>query len=171
MAMSPALHQWLEAAKPTALPRTQVLMAQLLWTLAGLGLCWAGLYWILQWAGPRGLLFAAPCLVVGLLKALFALDKVARRTLGRIDARGATRCALGFLSVRSWLLVAGMMVAGRLLRASPLPRADLGFLYVAVGSGLLVGSRTLWRRWWLLRPQVAAAATRPGALGEGRLEG
>jgi hypothetical protein len=156
--MSPALRDWLEASKPTASRRTQVLMAQLLWTLVGLGLCAAGFYWILQWAGAPGLLYAAPCLLVGLLKALFALDKVARRTLGRIDARGASRCALGFLSAKSWLLVAGMMAAGRLLRASSLPRVDLGCLYLAVGSGLLVASRTLWRHWWLLRPLGLEAA-------------
>ena len=150
--MSPALRRWLEANKPTARPRTQVLMAQLLWTLVGLGLCAAGLTWILQWAGPVGLLYAAPCVLLGLLKALLTLDEVARRTLGRIEARGDSRCALGFLSARSWLLVVAMMALGRLLRASPVPRSDLGFVYVAVGSGLLMASRTLWLRWWGLRP-------------------
>ena len=103
--MSPAVRRWLEANKPTARPRTQVLMAQLLWTLVGLGLCAAGLNWILQWAGPVGLFYAAPCVLLGLLKALLTLDEVARRTLGRIEARGDSRCALGFLSAKSWLLV------------------------------------------------------------------
>jgi hypothetical protein len=149
--MSPALAHWFEDHKPTALPRTQVLMAQLIWTLVGLGLLGLGLTWVLQGFGPPGLLYAAPFVAVGLFKAIFALDKVARRTLGRIDARGASRCALGFLSTKSWLLVLGMMVCGRLLRASSLPRADIGFLYLAVGTGLLVGSRTLWRHWWRLR--------------------
>ena len=160
--MSPALRRWLEANKPTARPRTQVLMAQLLWTLVGLGLCAAGLTWILQWAGPVGLLYALPCVLVGLLKALLTLDAVARRTLGRIDARGDARCALGFLSTKAWLLVVGMMLLSRLLRASPLPRADLGFVYVAVGSGLLMASRALWLRWWGLRE---GAVEDPGAPG------
>ena len=137
-------------------------MAQLLWTLVGLGLCAAGLTWILQWAGPVGLLYAAPCVLLGLLKALLTLDEVARRTLGRIEARGDSRCALGFLSARSWLLVVAMMALGRLLRASPVPRSDLGFVYVAVGSGLLMASRTLWLRWWGLRE---GAVEDPGAPG------
>jgi hypothetical protein len=131
------------------------LIAQVLWTLVGLGLSGAGLYWILQHSGVRGMLYAAPCLVVGLLKAFFVLDEVAQRTLGRIDARGASRCAFGFLSGKSWLLLVGMMAVGRLLRASPVSRTDIGFLYVAVGSGLLVASRTLWRHWWMLRPPPA----------------
>ena len=78
-----------EAKKTTARPRTQVLMAQLLWTLVGLGLCAAGLNWILQWAGPVGLFYAAPCVLLGLLKALLTLDEVARATGGRL-AGGAS---------------------------------------------------------------------------------
>jgi hypothetical protein len=143
-------------------------MAQLMWTLVGLGLVGAGLYWILQRFGVRGVLYAAPCLAVGLFKARFALDKVARRTVARIDARGSTLCALGFLSTTSWLLVLAMILGGRLLRGSPLPRADIGFLYVAAGTGLVVASRTLWRRWWTLRhppsrdgaPDESAPSTR-----------
>jgi hypothetical protein len=167
--MSPALARWFEAHKPTARPRTQVLMAQLIWTLVGLGLLGVGLYWILQRFGWPGVLYAAPFVAVGLFKAVFALDKVARRTLGRIDARGASRCALGFLSAKSWLLVLGMMIFGRLLRASSLPHAHIGFLYLAVGTGLLVGSRTLWRHWWMLRhaPTHQLAADAPAAPPQG----
>ncbi len=126
-------------------------MAQLLWTLVGLGLLAAGLFWVLRAFGAMGLFYAVPCLALGLFKARFALDRVARRTLGRIDERGSSACALGFLSAKAWLLVAGMMVLGRLLRASSLPRADVGFVYLVVGTGLLVGSRSLWRHWWTLR--------------------
>ncbi len=158
--MSPAVQRWLEAHKPVASRRTQLLMAHLMWTLVGLGLFAAGLRWIVQRYGLPGLVYAAPFLALGLVKALLALDKVARRTVGRIETRGHTRCALGFLSTRSWVLVACMMAAGRLLRASPLPRADIGFLYVAVGSALLVASRTLWRRWRAERPPALAAEER-----------
>src|SRR5262245_48790922 len=126
-------------------------MAQLIWTLVGLGLLAAGLFWVVQRFGPLGFVYATPCLVVGLVKARLVLDRVAQRTLDRIAQRGESRCALGFLSTTSWLLVLAMMAVGRLLRASPLPRPALGFLYVAVGFALLAASRTLWRRWWALR--------------------
>ncbi len=149
--MHAVVARWLETHKPVARRRTQLLMAELMWTLVGAGLLALGLRWVLQRYGARGLLYAVPFLALGLAKALLALDRTAGRTVGRIVARGELRCALGFLSTGGWILVACMMVAGRLLRASPLPRADIGFLYVAVGSGLLVASRTLWRRWWAER--------------------
>ncbi len=68
-----------------------------------------------------------------------------------MGSRPADRCAGGFLSTRSWVLVLGMMLAGQVLRASPMPRADIGFLYVAVGSGLVFSSRIVWRVWWACR--------------------
>jgi hypothetical protein len=128
-------------------PHAQLLMAELIWSLVGGGLLTLGLYWILHHFGPRGIEFAAPALAVGVAKSLLVLDGVARKALVRIEARGERSFAFGFFSGRSWLLIAGMMLLGQTLRLSPIPRFDLGIVYVAVGSALLVSSRVLWRAW------------------------
>lgn len=142
---------WLEAHKPRASRQTQLLMAQLLWTLVGTMLFSLGLHWIVHRYGAPGYLYALPFLGLGLAKGVLILDRVAFGAVGRVASRPLDRCAGGFFSTRSWLLVLGMMLAGQLLRASPLPRADIGFLYVAVGSGLVFSSRIIWRVWWTCR--------------------
>jgi hypothetical protein len=122
-----------------------------MWTLVGTMLLSYGLTWVLRRYGAPGLLYALPCLALGLVKSRYVLDRVAFGALDRVATRPPDRCAAGFFSTRSWLLVLGMMVAGQLLRASPLPRADLGFLYLVVGTGLLFSSRHIWSTWWACR--------------------
>lgn len=85
--------------------------------------------------------------VAGLLKGRFVLDRTAGRITDRIAARGDGHCAGGFLSWRSWLLVALMSGAGRLLRSGLVSHAVVGPLYTAIGTGLLFSSRTAWKRW------------------------
>lgn len=122
-----------------------------MWTLVGSMLLSYGLTWILRRYGAVGLVYALPCFALGLAKSVFVLDRVAFGAVGRVATRSPDRCAAGFFSTRSWLLVLGMMAAGQLLRASPLPRSVLGFLYVVVGTGLLLSSRHIWARWWECR--------------------
>ena len=58
----------------------------------------------------------------------------------RIERRGDGRCIGGFLSLRTWALVALMMVAGRTLRHSFVPAVIIGLAYAAVGTALLVAA-------------------------------
>jgi hypothetical protein len=86
--------------------------------------------------------------LAGALKARFVLKRAAERIVRRIQARGDGRCLGGFVSVRSWLLVAGMMGAGYLLRHGLLPHNVVGLIYVAVGTALLLASAVIWRAWY-----------------------
>ena len=74
-----------------------------------------------------------------------AISLQMRHRCGR--ARGDGRCVGGFLSLRSWALVAVMVVAGRLLRGSHVARGILGAIYLAVGIALFLSSRVAWRAW------------------------
>jgi hypothetical protein len=136
--------------------RSQLLMAELTWSVVGSGLLTLGLYWVLRHFGLTGLEYAAPAAALGVGKSLLVLDRVARGAVGRIAGRNEPSFALGFFSVRGWLLIAGMMLMGQLLRLSPIPRYDLGFLYVAIGAALLTSSRLLWQAWWRRRPAATA---------------
>jgi len=147
--MKPALRRSpLERWKPRAAGRTQLLLAGALWTTVGALLLGFGARWTLEEFGRRtGGLAAALGIVAGLLKGRFVLDPAAGRITDRIAARGDGRCAGGFLSWRSWLLVALMSLAGRLLRGGLLSHAVVGPLYTAIGTGLLFSSRIAWKRW------------------------
>jgi len=138
----------LERWKPRAAGRTQLLLAGALWTIVGAALLGFGARWTIEAFGPRaGALAAALGVLAGLLKGRFVLDRAAARIADRIAARGDGRCIGGFLSWRTWLLVALMSGAGRLLRSGLLSHAVVGPLYAAIGAGLLFSSRIAWKRW------------------------
>jgi len=133
--------------KPAASMRTHLLAAALLWTLVGAGLAGAGVFWILGSSSPLRyavLLFSAG---LALLKSRLILDRAARGLVRRVEERGDGRCIGGFLSLRSWGLVVGMALFGRLLRASPLPPVLRGGIYAAIGLALALAARRLWVAW------------------------
>jgi hypothetical protein len=145
--MTERLTRWFGEHAPKASRRTQLLLASLLWTCIGVLLPSLGMVWLIQRYGWLGAVLALPCLAVGFAKGRYILDRVSLRTLDRVRGRAERSFFAGFFSARSWLLVAAMMATGQILRHSALPRAWLGLVYVAVGSALLVSSRTLWRAW------------------------
>jgi hypothetical protein len=160
--MSPALSRaTLDRWKPRAAGRTQLLLAGALWSVVGALLLGFGARWTLEAFGPGpGTLAVSLGIAAGLLKARFVLDRAAARITERIVARGDGRCAGGFLSWRSWLLVAAMAGAGRFLRSGLLSHAVVGPLYAAIGVALLFSSRTAWKRWRAAgNPGPPAAAT------------
>jgi hypothetical protein len=145
--LSSSVAQWFRRNAPTASTRTQVLLAALMWTGVGVMLATIGLVWDVSGFHLWGVAFALPFVLVGLLKAGFILDKVAAKAIAHIEARPEGGFVLGFFSGKSWLLIAGMMIGGQVLRRTPIPKPWLGFLYVAVGAALIAASRTLWRGW------------------------
>lgn len=129
---------------PAASRRAHVLAAGVLWSLAGTGLLAAGGYWVTRSRPITFVPVLGLSLGLGLLKARLILDGAAGRIVDRIESRGDGRCLGGFLSWRSWLLVAAMILLGRALRASPLPVLARGAIYTAIGAAILIASRRLW---------------------------
>lgn len=136
---------WAERWKPTAGVRAHLVAAAGLWTVVGLGLTAAGLVWCSGVSLPWAVVLAGAGLAAGLVKGRYVIRRLAEKNAARIIARGDGHCLGGFLSVKTWLLVAAMMASGMVLRRSAVPRPVLGVLYTAVGTALLAGSLILWR--------------------------
>lgn len=98
----------------------------------------------LQAAGRLWLLL--PAMAVGTLKALYMLDKAARRNLLRLSGKEDGDCLGGVYSVKMWALVAMMMGLGWIIRHSGLPGEVIGVVYGAIGWALVFSSRLVWRR-------------------------
>ncbi len=133
--------------------RAQLAFAGLLWATGAAILGVRGIGWLL----PVDLAIAliAGGVVLGVLKARFVLDPVARKAAARIRERGPSAPVLGFFSVRSWAVVLSMVALGHLLRLTALSRPVLGVVYVAVATALVVASRVFWRfhtRGWSSEP-------------------
>ncbi len=153
MVVGPA-RRGLRRFTPVASHRTHLLLAALMWSLAGTGLCLAGTIWVLGAHEPYAIPILAAAAAVGWLKARFLLRKTARRIVRRIGERGGDRCIGGFLSWKSWAMVASMILLGRLLRMSPLPAPWRGAIYFAIGAALLIASRAVWTAWRDRSPAV-----------------
>lgn len=132
-----ALLRRISARLPKASPRGLLLTAGLVWLAAGFNIARLG------WPGflSRGL-SPLPCLgALAVFLAFFLLifRKLMRRHTGRILAYGEERVMiLYFFDKKSYLLMAGMMTFGILLRRSALvPPLILGSFYVGLGTALL----------------------------------
>jgi hypothetical protein len=139
------MRTWLETHKPAASRRVHLLFAACMWSTVGSLLLFFGTRWTLEHSwGPIALPFA---LAAGAVKARLILDRAAARITERIRRQTDDRCLGGFLSAKSWVTVAVMMLAGRLLRGSDTIRPVIGPLYSAIGAALLLSSRNIWRTW------------------------
>jgi hypothetical protein len=133
--------------------RVQLVLAGGLWMVAAIILGARGSGWLTPVAWTPLLLAAG--VLVGIVKARLLLDRVARGVARRIHDRGPDASIVGFLSVRSWVVVVIMMAGGHALRLTSAPRPILGVLYVAIATALVLASRTYWqvlgRGWSTLR--------------------
>ena len=139
---------WFETYKPAVSSRTQLLLAAALWGIVGTMLLTFGTIWIFDGGDKTVSLFILlVAMGLGLLKNFLVLGRTAKKIAYRIVQRGEGRCVGGFFSLRSWALVVCMIVLGRLLRGTSVPLHLLGLLYAAVGTGLLISSRSIWLAW------------------------
>lgn len=129
---------------PAARVQTRVFVAALLWSGIGAMLLVRG---VLAVSGSGREWWLVPALLLGGLKSRLVLDRVVRRNMERLRALDGARCIGGVYSVKTWLLVAAMIVLGRGLRMAPLPLWITGLIYAIVGSGLFWSSRVGWLAW------------------------
>ena len=132
--------------KPGVQRKTHLLAAAILWTCIGIMLMVRGMGWLI--AADLTYL-AVPAVVLGFIKSRFILDKTATRSIDRILLLQDGTCLGAVYSKLTWLLVAGMMSMGMLLRNSSFPRPILAVVYITVGWALFWSSRKGWRAWRL----------------------
>jgi hypothetical protein len=141
------MSSWLETYKPTASSRFQLWLAGAMWTAVGIALTFVGGHWLLTTDGYKILILTAVAVCLGIGKSFFVLERAAHNFVSRIQLRGEGKCVGGFLSVKGWALVGGMVLLGRLLRSVGIPRPILGLVYAGVGLGMVISSRIFWRAW------------------------
>lgn len=131
---------------PRASTRVQLISAAMMWAIGAAILIARGATYIQDRYWHAWALAAA--LVLGVLKARYLLDRVARKAITRIRVRGRASY-FGFFSWRSWLLIAVMMGGGMILRrlvVAPgvVGAGIMGALYIGIGTALLIADRIFW---------------------------
>lgn len=91
----------------------------------------------------------AAALAIGVIKSRYLLDRVARKAVDRIRARGHA-CFFGFFSVKAWAFVGLMMGMGMLLRRlvvqpDMIGAGIMGAIYIGVGMALALADRIFWK--------------------------
>lgn len=124
-----------------AVPRYWLmLMAGLLWTAVGIGLCVTACAWFSDMAWPQNGLGIFLGFGSGIAVYRYGFSRLAERNMERISAQPAEVCVFAFQAWRSYLLILGMMVLGAVLRHSAIHRLVLGVIYAAMGTGLTLSS-------------------------------
>lgn len=134
---------WLLRFKPGASVRTNLLAAALMWSCIGLYLMARG--YLLHPNLPG--IFLALGVGLGTLKAVWVIERAARKNIARIVSRPDGMCLGGVYSWGMWGMVVCMMLGGRLLRNSSVPHLLVSVIYIAVGWALFLSSRLIWQEW------------------------
>ena len=141
------MSSWLETYKPVASSRFQLWLIAAMWTSVGVGLTLAGGHWLLAADGYKILILTTVSACLGIGKSRLILERAAHRFVSRIKIRGEGKCVGGFLSIKGWAMVGGMILLGRFLRSFNISRPLLGVVYAGVGAGLLISCRIFWQAW------------------------
>lgn len=138
------LKENLQRYKPGVSIRSHLLLGALIWTIVGFFLLTNGFVLVFfesyLWYEFAGLL-------LGTAKAFFILDRIARKNIKRIEEFEDKVCFGSVYSLKTWFMVAFMIVLGRFLRTTVLPGEVVGLIYTAVGWALMLSSRLMWIEW------------------------
>jgi len=136
---------------PAAQVKTRIFFSALLWSGIGVMLMTRG---VLAVFGSGREIWLAGAIVLGGLKSRLVLDCLVRRNMLRLGKLDGARCLGGVYSAKTWLMVAGMILLGRLLRQSSVPLWITGLGYMTVGWGLFWSSRVGWVEWARFGPDT-----------------
>ncbi len=127
--------------------KKQVFLAASIWSVVGIFLFLRGLLNIIQLTDPYKYLWLLAALFLGLIKAKVVLEKNAQKISNRILSRQNPSSILGFLPLKSWLLIGSMVAFGFFLRHSSINRSLVWSIYIAIGAALFASSRIFWSVW------------------------
>jgi uncharacterized protein with PQ loop repeat len=132
-----ALLKW---SKPSVDRYWLFLLAGVMWSVVGLGLCTVACHWLSSLAWPGNLVTAIAGFVCGVLVHLFGFGRIVHHNLARIAEQPARVCVFAFQAWHSYALILVMMLLGWLLRQARLPLLLLAAIYLTIGTALALAS-------------------------------
>jgi hypothetical protein len=117
-----------------------LLIAGTLWIAVGLMLDILAFLWLKNEMTHTAFILAVSGFVLALFIHHFGFLRVVDKNLNRILPMEGSRCVFSFISWKSYLLIAVMMLMGYELRHSSFPKSYLAVLYLAIGTALILSS-------------------------------
>ena len=131
---------FLARLKPAVDRRFLILLAGLLWTMAGILLLRYAYRWLFSEPTVQSYILGSFGFFCALWIHRFGFLRIVDKNLGRILLREGKQCVFSFMPLKSYFLVAVMMSMGMLLRHLPIPKPWLAVLYLAIGLSLILSS-------------------------------
>ncbi len=131
---------------PTVFRHWRCLVAGMLWSVVGLGLCVTACSWFseLEWAACISGALAG--FGSGVLIYRFGFSRIARKNIDRISGQPERACLFSFQEWRSYLLIALMVLLGQVLKHSHISTLVLATVYSGIGTALTLSSSLYYQR-------------------------
>ncbi|MFP4489409.1 MAG: hypothetical protein ACLFN1_08910 [Bacteroidales bacterium] len=126
--------------KPSVRKKYLILISGVIWILIGLLLNHYAFNWLKDNSYANTYIYIISGIALALIIHHFGFLRVVDKNLGRIKTLNPETCVFAFMSWKSYLLVALMMVMGIALRHSSLPRNLLSVMYIGIGLALILSS-------------------------------
>lgn len=126
--------------KPGVSKSALLFIAGAVWMGVGIGLDILAWSWLKRAPTTPAFLSTAVGIIAALIIHHFGFLRIVDRNLGRIRPMKGRRCAFAFIPLKSYLLIAVMILLGTLLRHSPIPRLYLAPVYIGIGTALILSS-------------------------------
>ena len=139
----------------TVSKRILLFEAALVWTFAGVMLIVRGSSMLEASSGFSWIKVMA-CFCSGLLFFVLAFSKISRRHVNRIATLlGDHHLFFEFFNLRSYMMMAGMITMGVVLRKTLIvPLSSLSLAYITMGIPLLLSSFRFYHHWLKYQPFV-----------------
>ncbi len=122
-----------------------ILIAGIVWILVGFMLSRLAILWWQTYTGSFVFIFILIGLILGVAKGYFIVTRVVITNIKRITQLNGNSFILAFISLKTYLLIAGMMILGILLRNSVFPKQYLAIIYMGVGLAMIFSSYPYFR--------------------------
>ncbi|MFC1888184.1 hypothetical protein ACFL4G_00360 [Thermodesulfobacteriota bacterium] len=130
----------MEKWKPGVSRNILLCIAGIMWMGIGIMLDCMSYSWLRIEESFHALLSAGAGFACALAIHHFGFLRIVDRNLDRILPMEGRRCVFSFMPWRSYILIVVMVLAGYLLRHSPIPKLYLSVLYTGIGTALVLSS-------------------------------
>lgn len=125
---------------PAVPRRVRMGVAGLAWSGAGVMLLSWAARWLLVTPTPLAFELAAAGVVAAAVAWVALFWRLARKNVARLLSAPQLACVFGFQPLKSYLIMAAMILLGVALRHSVIPKPELAVIYLAIGGALLLAS-------------------------------
>ncbi len=125
---------------PAVDKRILVVLSGIIWTVVGIYLCNLALHWLSESAVNNAVWLGTSGVALSLLIHHFGFLKLVDKNISRILSKKGKVCIFGFQPWKSYFIILIMIVLGRALRLSPLPKHYLSIIYIGFGGAMLLSS-------------------------------